>query len=216
MASRGRKEPGWAQLAALRTALSDEAARRVKAAAEAAAAQAQKEAEQGLFLAAVKDAQPLKTAPRHASPPPYPAPVAHQRQQTEREILKATLSDELDSSSLLETDENLSFHQPHVGQDVVRKLRRGQWVIQAQLDLHGLRTDQARDALAAFIRDCRRREKRCLRIIHGKGHGSINKEPVLKRKVISWLRQKTEVLAFCQARPADGGAGAVIVLLSLD
>ena len=96
---------------------------------------------------------------------------------------------------------------------MLRKLRRGEWVIQAQIDLHGLRSDEARDALGAFIRDCVRREVRCVRVIHGKGLGSVNKEPVLKRKVLSWLSQNSEVLAFCLARPADGGAGALIVLL---
>jgi len=93
------------------------------------------------------------------------------------------------------------------------KLRRGHWALQGQLDLHGLRRDQAREALAAFLRQARRQGLRCVRIIHGKGHGSVNKEPVLKQKVRNWLAQKEEVLAFCQARPDEGGAGALVVLL---
>lgn len=95
----------------------------------------------------------------------------------------------------------------------MRKLRRGNWVIQSQLDLHGLRTDEAREALGEFLRAAIRRGQRCVRVIHGKGLGSVNKEPVLKNKVRNWLVQKDEVLAFCQATAADGGAGAVIVLL---
>jgi DNA-nicking Smr family endonuclease len=86
-------------------------------------------------------------------------------------------------------------------------------VIQGQLDLHGLRRDEAREALGEFLRQARRRGQRCVRIIHGKGHGSVNKEPVLKQKVRNWLAQKEEVIAFCQARPAEGGSGALVVLL---
>jgi DNA-nicking Smr family endonuclease len=114
---------------------------------------------------------------------------------------------------LLETDETLSYCRPGVSQEVVRKLRRGAWIVQAQLDLHGMRREEAREALAEFIRESVKRGLRCLRVIHGKGLGSIGKEPVLKGKVRAWLVQKEEVIAFCQARAHDGGAGAVLVLL---
>ena len=76
-----------------------------------------------------------------------------------------------------------------------------------------MRRDQARDSLGEFLRKCSRNGTRCVRIIHGKGLGSINKEPVLKNKVRNWLIQKDEVLAFSQATAADGGSGALIVLL---
>ncbi len=76
-----------------------------------------------------------------------------------------------------------------------------------------MRRDEAREALAEFIRESVKRGLRCLRVIHGKGLGSIGREPVLKGKVRAWLVQKYEVIAFCQARPHDGGAGAVLVLL---
>ena len=85
--------------------------------------------------------------------------------------------------------------------------------MQRQLDLHGLRVDEAREALAHFVANAHRCGLRCLRVIHGKGLGSAGKEPVLKDKVPRWLVQRDEVLAFCQARPTDGGAGALIVLL---
>ena len=114
---------------------------------------------------------------------------------------------------MLETDEALSYARPGVGPDVVRKLRKGNWVIQAQLDLHGMRRDQARESLGEFLRKCCKNGTRCVRIIHGKGNGSMNKEPVLKHKVRTWLVQKEEVLAFSQATAADGGSGALIVLL---
>jgi DNA-nicking Smr family endonuclease len=113
----------------------------------------------------------------------------------------------------MDTDENLSFARSGIGSDVLSKLRRGHWVIQSQLDLHGLRRDEARDRLGEFLRQARKNGHRCVRIIHGKGHGSVGKEPILKQKVRIWLAQKDEVMAFCQARAADGGAGALVVLL---
>src|SRR5262249_5902279 len=131
----------------------------------------------------------------------------------EAAVLSEAISDEFDPEMLLDTDESLFYHRPGINQEVVRKLRRGAWIVQAQLDLHGMRRDEVRDALAEFIRDSSKRGLRCLRVIHGKGLGSVGKEPVLKGKVRAWLVQKEEVIAFCQARPHDGGAGAVLVLL---
>jgi DNA-nicking Smr family endonuclease len=144
-----------------------------------------------------------------ASPPPHP----RQRELDERAAQAASLSDEIGIEQLLDTDEELSFRRENVGPDVLPRLRRGHWVVQNQLDLHGLRVDEAREALVAFIARALKREQRCLRVIHGKGLGSAGKEPVLKGKVLKWLVQRDEVLAFCQARPTDGGAGALIVLL---
>ena len=131
----------------------------------------------------------------------------------EEAVLHEAISDEFDPEVLLETDETLSYCRPGVSQEVVRKLRRGDWIVQSQIDLHGMRREEAREALAEFIRESVKRGLRCLRVIHGKGLGSIGKEPVLKGKVRAWLVQKSEVIAFCQARPHDGGAGAVVVLL---
>ncbi len=96
---------------------------------------------------------------------------------------------------------------------MVRKLRRGDWRLQGQIDLHGLRREDARQALADFIREAHKSGWRCVRVVHGKGLGSPGKTPVLKNRVNSWLVQKKEVMAFAQARPADGGAGALVVLL---
>ncbi|MGH8848032.1 MAG: Smr/MutS family protein, partial [Polaromonas sp.] len=90
----------------------------------------------------------------------------------------------------------------------------GGWSIQGQLDLHGLRREDAREALGQFIKDAHKTGWRCVRVVHGKGLGSPGKTPVLKGKVQSWLIQKQEVLAFVQARPAEGGAGALVVLLA--
>ena len=147
---------------------------------------------------------------RRASAPPVP----RQRLLDERAALREALSDEVDVDSLLDTDEALSFRRDHIGTDVPRRLRRGEWAVQAELDLHGLRRDAARDSLASFIREATHAGLRCVRVVHGKGHGSPGREPVLKAKVHAWLVQKQEVLVFVQARAAQGGSGALVVLLT--
>lgn len=173
--------------------------------------QARRDAE--LFRRSIGDVKTLPPSDKLADKAPRPLPIAHQHLADEQAALAQSLSDEFNADSLLETDETLSFARNGIGPEVVRRLRRGHWVIQAQLDLHGLRREEAREALAEFLRNATRRGLRCVRVIHGKGLGSVNKEPVLKSKVRHWLVQKDEVIAFCQAQPADGGSGAVIVLL---
>ena len=128
-------------------------------------------------------------------------------------MLIASVSDEFEIDTLLHTDDELSFRRPGVGADVLRKLRRGDWVIQNEIDLHGCRTDEAREMLSEFLRVAVKRGLRCVRVVHGKGLGSKNRQPVLKRKTKVWLAQREDVLAFCQARAAEGGSGALIVLL---
>jgi DNA-nicking Smr family endonuclease len=96
---------------------------------------------------------------------------------------------------------------------VLTDLRRGRWVVQAELDLHGLTRDAARSALALFLHEALESGHRCIRLIHGKGLGSPGREPVLKHLSRGWLMQREEILAFCQARPHDGGEGALLVLL---
>lgn len=166
-----------------------------------------------IFRNAIGDVKPL-SPPNKAEPAGQrPLPVARQRMADEQAALEESLSDEFNVDTLLDTDEELSYARTGISGDILRKLRRGHWVIQAQLDLHGMRRDEAREALAEFLRNAVKRGLRCVRVIHGKGLGSVNKEPVLKSKVRSWLVQKEEVIAFCQARAADGGAGALVVLL---
>jgi len=182
------------------------------AAAQAAAAR-QREAESNLFVRAVGMVQRLPVHDLATLDGPAPAPIAHQRQKDDEAVLRDCLSDEFDVSTLLDTDEALSFRRPGIGRDVTHKLRKGDWSIQREIDLHGLRSDEARVALAEFIRLAHRQGLRCLRVVHGKGLGSPGKTPVLKSKVHSWLVQKNQVMAFVQAKPAEGGAGALVVLL---
>lgn len=204
---------GLAGLGALRTALKGEAERRERERVETAKATRQAEADANLFRNEIGAIRPLNAPPRVASGRMPPAPVPKQTQRDEEAVLNATLSDEFDPETLLDSDESLYYHRPGISRDVVRKLRSGAWIVQAQLDLHGMRRDEARDALAEFIREAGKKGLRCLRVIHGKGLGSAGKEPVLKGKVRAWLVQKEEVIAFCEARGHDGGAGAVLVLL---
>jgi DNA-nicking Smr family endonuclease len=171
-----------------------------------------------LFRQEVADAVALPPANRAAPTHPRVKPVPLQRLKDERQALIDSLADPweiLDQGGrdLIESGEELFFARPGVPAAALRKLKRGGWVIQAELDLHGLRSDEARIALAEFLLACARQDCRCVRIIHGKGLRSKNREPVLKQKLRHWLIQRDDVLAFCQARPHDGGSGAAIVLL---
>lgn len=186
------------------------------AAAQAAAhqeAEHRAHAERNLFLRAAGAVQPLRDRPRVTLTPDLPLPVAMQQQLDDERVLLEAISDDFDAGTLLDIDDALSFRRPGIGTDVTRKLRKGEWSIQGEIDLHGLRREDAREALATFIREAHRRGWRCVRVVHGKGLGSPGKTPVLKGKVQGWLIQKNEVLAFVQARAPDGGAGALIVLL---
>jgi DNA-nicking Smr family endonuclease len=185
------------------------------AAIEAARLEAQRRAnaEKNLFVRAVGAVTTLDHAPRVSLSPEPAKPLAQQQRLDDVNVLRESLSDDFDVSTLLDTDDELSYRSQGIGTDVTQKLRKGHWSLQGQIDLHGLRSDEARDALGQFIRDATKRGWRCVRVVHGKGLGSPGKTPVLKAKVQRWLVQKTEVLAFVQAKGSEGGAGALVVLL---
>jgi DNA-nicking Smr family endonuclease len=193
----------------LRRQQAEAAARAASLAAERLLADRQRR----LFVISVGPVQPLPDAGLADIPRPRPPPLPLQREADERAALAEAMSDEVDLESLLLTDDGLSFRRPGIGADVVTRLRRGQWAVQQQLDLHGLNRDEARDALAGFIRHSHQRGQRCVRVVHGKGHGSPGRRPVLKAKVQHWLAQCRQVIAFAQASGPMGGAGALIVLL---
>jgi DNA-nicking Smr family endonuclease len=165
------------------------------------------------FIAAVADVTPLPTPDRVTPATPKPRPVARQRLADERRVMRDALADPFDWDAAVARGDELLFARPGVPAAALRKLRRGGWVLRAELDLHGMSGDEARVAVAAFLAQCAKRDIRCVRVIHGKGLGSPNREPVLKHKLRHWLMQREDVLAFCQARAVDGGAGAVVVLL---
>ena len=204
---------GLASLATVRDALRVQQAMALEALAKLRAAQAAAERQRRVFVDSVGPVTPLPAHGRNLAAPSPPEPLPLQREKDEQAALQEAMSDEVDIESLLLTDDGLSFHRPGVGPDVVLRLRRGHWAIQGELDLHGMRRDEARDHLAEFLREAARRGWRCLRVVHGKGHGSPGREPVLKAKVQRWLGQKAQVLAFTQASAPMGGAGALIVLL---
>jgi DNA-nicking Smr family endonuclease len=209
----GKPVSGFSGLGSLRTALRTQAQQRERALAAATAARIEAAADSELFRREIGSVAPLNAPPRAPKRNEPPVPLPLQTQRDEQAVLHESISDDFDPETLLDTDDTLYYHRPGVSSEVVRKLRRGTWIVQAQLDLHGMRRDEAREALQTFIREAGKRGLRCVRVIHGKGLGSIGKEPVLKGKVRAWLVQKEEVIAFCQARPHDGGAGAVLVLL---
>ena len=172
------------------------------------------ETDRSLFRQAVADAKPLphhgKVLRKKDAPPPYPV----QSHLDEHAALRESLAAGWTAEDWLDSGDEPNFVRAGVSRQALRKLRSGAWVIQDQLDLHGHDRHEAREALAGFLASCRRRGVRCVRVIHGKGLGSKNREPVLKAKVKHWLAQREEVLAYCQARPVDGGSGALLVLLA--
>ncbi len=182
-----------------------------------------------LFRHAVRNVKPLthdRVGPEHGRSPVSrrPAPIPRQRGADEQAVLREMMSDGFDPGEI-ETGDELYFARPGVQYSVLRKLRRGQINVTAELDLHGLFVAQARAAVAAFLHDCAKQRVYCARIIHGKGLGSQQRacsgqrpcsgqrQPVLKQKVNHWLQYHDQVLAFCSARAYDGGTGAVYVLL---
>ncbi len=165
------------------------------------------------FALAVGPVRALKPHGRAPTRRAGPAPEPRQTFLDEQAALREAWSDEVDIDTLLLTDDGLSYRRDGITPDVLNRLRRGQWTIQAELDLHGQRRDEAREALGAFLRQAQSNTHRCLRVVHGKGHGSPGREPVLKVRVQRWLAQSQAVVAFTQASGPQGGAGALIVLL---
>ena len=141
-----------------------------------------------------------------------PPAIPKQRINDEKQVIKEMFSEEYEPAEL-ETGDELFFFRPGVSRAVFKKLRKGQISLQGELDLHGMTVAMAREELAQYLHLCMRTGKRCVRIIHGKGRGSLHGQPVIKNKVNIWLRQRDEVLAFCSARQVDGGTGAIYVLL---
>lgn len=207
------KAKSLADLAAIKQALQAQAREAAEREAKRREQEARERRERELFARSVGPVQGLKDRGLAELDRPRPRPEPRQRALDEQSVLREAISDEFDVETLLDTDEALSFRRPGVGPEVVRRLRRGHWVIQAQIDLHGLRRDEAREQLATFLREALKQGLRCVRVVHGKGNGSPGREPVLKAKVKTWLVQKNEVIAFTQARASDGGNGALVVLL---
>lgn len=165
------------------------------------------------FHAEVADVKPLQWDRVHHQPP-LPLAIPRQLLFDEATALKESLHGPALIDLYLEGGDEAAWRRDGLPKTWLKDLRRGRWVTQNKLDLHGLNRDQARNAVALFLAECQQHDYRCVRIVHGKGLSSPGREPVLKRLVLGWLSQRREVLAFCQARAAEGGAGAVVVLLA--
>jgi DNA-nicking Smr family endonuclease len=169
--------------------------------------------DKALLRAALEGVAPLPDPGKARLDKARPVPLPVQRLRDDEQVLADSLSDELPLEAGLETGEELVFLRPGLPAQLLRKLKRVHWSIQDELDLHGARSDEARAMFSGFLAESLKRGLRCVRLIHGKGLRSAQGEPVLKRKVGRWLARRDDVLAFVQARPEDGGGGAVVVLL---
>jgi DNA-nicking Smr family endonuclease len=165
-----------------------------------------------LFRDAMRDVQPRAVVTPAPIQPPKPRPRARFTRADEQQVLVESLLP-LDDPALLETGDELSFKRDHVPQRVLLRLRRGEYAVAAEMDLHGMTSIQARGALADFIKEALYHNYSCIRVVHGKGRRSGPRGPVLKNVVNLWLRRCDVVTAFGSARPIDGGSGAVYVLL---
>ena len=164
------------------------------------------------FRQALADAKPLRAARRAEEVIRKPAPKARFARADEMAALRESLEADIDDTES-HGGESLRFHRPSVGKRTMRKLARGSFSVQAEIDLHGMTVAEAKPRLSEFIESCARDGKLCVRVVHGKGLGSGNRGPVLKQKVNRWLRQWDAVLAFVSTRQVHGGTGAVYVLL---
>ena len=214
MAARAPSLKNLADLKQVQRTLAETREREAAEAAAKAAAERKLAAEKDLFARAIGATEPLRRKAAVPLAPLPPAPIPVQHQLDEQRVLRESLSDEFDVTTLLDVDDAMSVRRPGIGTDVTARLRKGEWAIQGQVDLHGLRSDEAREALGGFIRNASKQGLRCVRVVHGKGLGSPGRQPVLKTKAQRWLIQKNEVIAFVQAKPAEGGAGALVVLLA--
>ena len=159
------------------------------------------------------DAQPLPKSGRVHLGGPLPPPHPLQHLADEQAALRESLHGPISLQDRLEGGDEASFLRPGLALSVLRDLRRARWVIQGEIDLHGLNRDQARAELSAFLAESLHHGKRCVRVVHGKGLSSPQKISILRQLVRGWLMQRIEILAYCQAQPRDGGEGALLVLL---
>jgi DNA-nicking Smr family endonuclease len=164
------------------------------------------------FRRLVSGARPLKSSERVPEPKKRPAPRARFSRADEEKALEESLEVDIDTMEAANA-ESIRYHRPHVGKRTMRKLARGKYAVQAEIDLHGMTVAEARPRLADFIDYSIKQGLTCVRIVHGKGLGSGHRGPVLKNAVNRWLRKWDSVLAFVSARQVDGGTGAVYVLL---
>ncbi|MDR3300435.1 MAG: Smr/MutS family protein [Candidatus Accumulibacter sp.] len=165
------------------------------------------------FHAAVAGVSPLKTAERVVHERAKPSPRPRQSELDEAAVAAESLRGSFEIDELAAIGEANAFLRPGLPRSVLRDLRRGRWTIRNHIDLHGANRHQAREEVARFLAESVREGKRCVRIVHGRGHGSPGHEGILRQLVKSWLSRSHDVLAFCHPPPSDGGEGALWILL---
>ncbi len=172
-----------------------------------------------LFRELIGEVEPVRHD-KHLAKPKKPSPVARFHEADESAALAESLTPEeygFGFDDGIETGDELAYAGNGLDKNTWRKLRRGQYRIDATLDLHGMRMEQAHEAIKQFINHNRANGNRCLRIVHGKGHGVDEgmggKKPILKRSVDGWLRRNSTVLGFSSCLSQHGGTGAVYVLV---
>jgi DNA-nicking Smr family endonuclease len=202
-----------ATLAAIRQTLSQRQAENAERERAERLAAAERERDARTFRSAVEGATPMIPAARVIKRPAVAVPRPRPRVEDAAPGATAGLSDGVDGPAAADPAEPLRFARDGIGSQTLRKLRNGEWPAQGHLDLHGLTREAARDAIASFLQKAGARGWRCIRIVHGKGLGSGSSSPVLKTLTGRWLAQSPVVLAYTQARDAEGGAGALLVLL---
>lgn len=168
--------------------------------------------DRSLFRDAVGDVKPVSSSNKR-QPDKKPPKVTTPMQHSDNKAVMRELMEDFQDVDLLETGEHLAWTAPGVQRSELRKLKSGKYAIQSEIDLHGLTREQAKTAVANFLREAQSREQRCVRIIHGRGRKNPERAPVLKRAVDGWLSHHKQVLAYCSARESDGGTGAVYVML---
>jgi DNA-nicking Smr family endonuclease len=160
----------------------------------------------------ISDAKPLRAEVRVANTQVKPKPKARFARADEKDVLRESLQADIDTMQHGNAD-SMQYRHQSVGRRTMRKLARGRYSIQAEIDLHGMTVAEAKPRLSVFIENCARQGHLCVRVVHGKGLGSGQRGPVLKNSVNRWLRKWDSVLAFTTARQVDGGTGAIYVLL---
>ena len=167
------------------------------------------EEDESLFRSAMRGVKPLSQQNKVSFTPPPPRRKCKALPETE--TLQAPLSD-FEKETPVSGEDLIEFSRSGIQHKILRKMRLGQYNVEAILDLHGMHADQAKETLYHFLLQCSHRGATHILVIHGKGRTNLSK-PILKNKLNNWLRQLDNVLAFCSAATKDGSSGALYVLL---
>lgn len=169
-------------------------------------------ADSSLFRAAVGEVKKIDSNSVDLRPATRPRPVPRFQPLEQIDPLQNSVDDALET---LFQEDKVAFIAPGLQKNVLRKLRKGYYGVDGEIDLHGLGSREAQQQLLRFLHVCVEDGRRCVQIIHGKGYNSPDSQPVLKNDINLWLRQHKDILAFCSTPPRAGGTGALYVLLRL-